>query len=75
MNKRNKLTFYYLIVLMGLAFIVIGIITTVSFFDTVSELDKKIQMRIYLYIGLTLLFVYNGYRILSKFYNDKIKGK
>jgi Ca2+/Na+ antiporter len=75
MNKKNRLTMYYLIVLLGVIFTIIGIITAVYFFDTVSELDKTIQSRIYLYAGLTLLFIFNGYRILSKFYKDKIEGK
>ena len=75
MNKRNKLTAYYLIVLLGLVFLIIGIVTAINFIDTVSGLDKIIQSRIYIYVVLTVLFIFNGYRILSKFYKDKIKGK
>lgn len=75
MNKKNRLTAYYLIVLLGLIFIIIGITTAFNLFDTISELDKTIQSRVYLYISLTILFIFNGYRILSKFYRDKIKNK
>lgn len=75
MNRKNKLISYYLIVLLGIVFIVIGTITAVNLVNTISELEKTIQNRIYLYIGLTMLFLFNGCRILSKFYKDKIKGK
>lgn len=75
MTKKNKLIFYYLIVLLGVVFTIIGFFLANEFLETVYTLDEVVRQRIFLYVGLSLLFLFNGGRILNKFYKDKIKGK
>jgi len=43
--------------------------------NTISELEDEYQVKIYAFMILSILFLLNGSRILSRFYKDKIKSK
>jgi len=44
-------------------------------YNTISELEDEYQVKIYAFMILSILFLLNGSRILSRFYKDKIKSK
>ena len=76
MKKRQiQLLKLYFLVLLGVGFIIIGILSLTEVLNITTTLEEELQFRLYLFLFLTILFLFNGFRILSRYYKDKIKGK